>query len=117
MVNSNLNPAWSVDTHKDFVVLQIDLSGTPITSAFGFGSTTGSNEQSHSLVYIEADGAAVVPFLAKSAKCMYVAKVTMATGGSAWSKKVCIASSWTNPRYLTYDLATHMLYFTSDYAN
>ena len=116
MVNTNLNPSWSLTSNRNFVVIRVDLTGTSVTGAFGFGSV-GSNEQSHALVYIETDGTAVVPFIDKIYKCMYVTKVTMATASSAWSKKVCISSTWTNPRYLTYDFSTQTLYFASDFAN
>ena len=38
---SNLYPQWSLDTDRDFVTMQLDLSASIVTAAFGFGSTTG----------------------------------------------------------------------------
>ena len=60
--------------------MQFDLSITSVSAAFGFGSTTGSNEQSHSLAYVEAEGASVVTF-AEHSNCEYVAKITVSSGG------------------------------------
>ena len=97
-------------------MFQLDLTGATVTAAFGYGTNSG-NEQSHALAYIESEAAAVVPFLHKSSKCMYVAKVTMATRGSSWSKKVCISSFWSYPRYLIYDELARTLYFASDFSN
>ena len=42
--------------------MQLDLSVPSVTAAFGFGSNTGANEQSHSLVYVETQAAAVITF-------------------------------------------------------
>ena len=58
-----------------------------------------------------------MPIFTKFDKCMYVAKVTMATGGYSWSKKLCVYSTLTNPRHLVYDELSKTLYFTSDFAN
>ena len=57
------------------------MGGNSVTAAFGFGSTTGSAEETHSLVYLETEGAVVLTFQTDSPRCLYVAKVTMATGG------------------------------------
>ena len=62
-LTSNLNPAWSVDSNADFLVLRLDTAGSAVVSAFGFGSNTGSSERSHALIYIEGEDAAVVTFL------------------------------------------------------
>ena len=64
MVNTNVNPAWSLTSSRNFVVLKINLAATIVTSAFGYGSI-GSQEQSHSLVFIETENAVVVPFIDK----------------------------------------------------
>ena len=64
-LQTNLSPAWSVDSFADFVVFQLDLTGATVMAAFGYGTTSGF-EQSHALAYIESEAAAVVPFLHKS---------------------------------------------------
>ena len=48
---------------------------------------------------------------------MYVSAVRMPGQGQFWSKMICILSSWSFPRYLTYDTTSDTLYFASDYDN
>ena len=114
-LSTNVYPQWSVDTDTDFVTLKFDTTVTTATAAFGYGSNTG-NEQTHSLVYIEAEDAAVVTFYEQHFKYEYVTKVVMATGGAAWSKKVLISSTLLSSRYLDLDRSTDTLYFTSDFS-
>ena len=93
LMYTNHFPAWSVDTSRDFVVLQLSLDGSSAVSAFGFGSNTGSGEKSHVLEYIETEGAAVVTFLPDVVQCIYLSKVTMISSALVWSKKLCLAST------------------------
>ena len=65
-MSSNLNPGWSVDSHNDFVLLKLDLTGSTVTHAFGYGTNAGGSEDSQAFVYLEAEGAAVVTFRAAS---------------------------------------------------
>ena len=108
---------WSVDTDKDFVVFQLDLTGSSVISAYGFGSNTGIGERTQALVYIETEDATVVTLYTYAPQCLFVSKVIMATTTLSWSKKTCIASSSLLSRSLVYDSSTQTIYSTSDFAN
>ena len=75
--------------------MQVDSTGDNVLSAFGFGSTTGPDESSNSVIYLKNEFA-VILFKVSAFSTTFVGKIHLASSSMSWSKKVSDGSDCRN---------------------
>ena len=95
LLSSDVYPGWSSNGVNDYVVFQMSTDGTTANAAFGFGSVPWSSSQA--MVYMDSEGAVIVPYNDYEGQKIYFAKVTVSTSSIVWSKLLRTQIDLDNP--------------------